>query len=243
MNKIISIIPARSGSKSIPGKNIVEIEGYPLIAYSIIASQQSNLIERTIVSTDSEKIAKIAKQYGAEVPFLRPVKIASDESPDIDWVFQALQWFMIVEKHRPDYIVHLRPTTPLRSTTRIDEAIHLMIKDKEATSLRSAELMSESPYKCFMKVGSYWQGMFPEKKDEYYNLPRQSFPDVYKPNGYIDIIKSAHVLNENNLHGGRILSFITDHAIDIDTPDDIKALKYELLQNSHGLLELMDGVK
>lgn len=238
MKNIISIIPARAGSKSIINKNIYEVANYPLIAYSIIASKLSKYISRTIVSTDSKEIANISLKYKAEIPFLRPIKLSQDNSTDLEWILHAIEWFNINEKDIPEYIVHLRPTTPLRDYNLIDKAIELFLNNKEATSLRSVQIIPESIYKCFEKEGNYLKGLIKNRTDEYYNLPRQNFPETYKPNGYIDIIKTSHILqNKNNLHGNKILAFITEQVIDIDTIEDINNLKLFLHYNGHYLLE------
>ena len=114
MSNIIAIIPARSGSKSVKDKNIALLSGYPLIAYSIVAAKKSELIDRIIISTDSEEYQKIALQYGAEVPFLRPTEYSTDTSTDRDFLIHAMNWLEENERQAPEYWVHLRPTTPLR---------------------------------------------------------------------------------------------------------------------------------
>ncbi|MBT6052972.1 MAG: acylneuraminate cytidylyltransferase family protein, partial [Candidatus Scalindua sp.] len=119
----IAIIPARSGSKGVPRKNIYFLGGHPLIAYTIAAAVLSSYIERVIVSTDSEEIAGIARDYGAEVPFLRPLEFARDHSSDREYLLHTMQWFQDSEGHVPEYWVHLRPTTPLREVGIVDQAI------------------------------------------------------------------------------------------------------------------------
>ena len=131
MSNIFSIIPARSGSKGIPGKNIKLLNGIPLIAFSIQASLKSENISRTIVSTDSEEIANIARKFGAEVPFLRPSAISGDNSTDFEFFIHAIEWFKTNEGKIPDYFVHLRPTTPLREPNVIDKAINYFINHPE----------------------------------------------------------------------------------------------------------------
>ena len=119
---IVAIIPARSGSKSLQDKNIALLSGHPLIAYSITAAKCSALIKRVIVSTDSERYASIAVQYGAEVPFLRPAEFSTDNSTDRDFLVHAMSWLEQNKQIRPEYWVHLRPTTPLRDPKIIDNA-------------------------------------------------------------------------------------------------------------------------
>lgn len=237
---IISIIPARSGSKGIPQKNIKLLADYPLIAYSIIASKLSSKIERTIVSTDSQEFAEIALSYGAEAPFLRPKEISRDNSLDIEYIKHALGWFQTHEGNQPEYLVILAPPTPLRDPILIDRAIEKIIQNKDATSLRSAYETRESPYKLFEIKDEFFVGMFPDDpRPEYYNLPRQAFPPVYHPNGYVDIIKSQTVMNLGGLHGPRILSFITPDVGELDRPEDFDFIEFVLSKQKHPVSEYL----
>ena len=226
---IIAIIPARGGSKGIPKKNIIDLAGFPLIAYSIVAAKLSRIIDRIIVSTDSREIAEIAKRYGAEVPFLRPKKFAKDTSHDIEFVQHVLNWLQNNEGYQPEYLVNLRPTTPLRGPELIDEAIKKILKNKRATSLRSAHELSESPYKFFEIKNSFFVGLFPnDSRIEYHNLPRQIFSPVYHPNGYVDIVKSQVVIDTNTLYGSKIFPFITPVVGELDIPEDLDYIKFNL---------------
>lgn len=226
--QMVAIIPARSGSKGIPGKNTINLLGHPLIAYTIEAALQSELINRVIVSTDSQEIADIAKKYGAEIPFLRPKKYASDNSPDIQFLMHALNWMDLNEGSTPEYLVHLRPTTPLRSPAVIDAAITAILKRPEATSLRSAHLATKTPYKWFEldRLGFLDGIMKHDLRPEYYNLPRQEFPNVYDPNGYVDIVKSEQIKGGASLHGNKMLGFITPFTHELDTTDDLIYMEY-----------------
>ena len=237
---IIGLIPARGGSKGIPKKNIKLLAGYPLITYSIIASKLSSKIKRTIISTDSQEFAEIALSYGAEVPFLRPKEISKDNSLDIEYVNHALDWFQTHEGNQPEYLVILPPPTPLRDPVLIDRAIEKIIQNEEATSLRSAHETRESPYKLFQIKDDFYAGMFPDDpRPEYYNLPRQAFPPVYHPNGYVDIIKSQTVTNLGSLHGPRILSFITPDAGELDRSEDFDFIEFVLRQQKNPVYEYL----
>jgi CMP-N-acetylneuraminic acid synthetase len=235
---IISLIPARSGSRGVPGKNVKPLAGYPLIAYSIIVSRLSSRIERTIVTTDSREFAEIAIAYGAEVPFLRPREIAQDGSLDIEYVKHALGWLKTHEAVQPEYLVILPPPTPLRDPALIDKAIDKIMQNEEATSLRSACETRESPYKLFGIENDYYVGLFPDDpRPEYYNLPRQAFPPVYHPNGYVDIVKSQTVTNLGTLHGPRILSFITPDVGEVDRPEDFDFIEFLLSKQKNPVYE------
>jgi len=226
---IYAIIPARGGSKGVPRKNIRPLAGFPLIAYSIAAAKLAKNIDRVIVSTDDREIAEIAKKFGAELPFLRPKKFATDKSTDREFVIHALRWFKENENRCPNYIVHLRPTTPLRNPKHIDEAIELMSAQTEATALRSGHENNESPYKFFGIQDNFFVGLFPDDpRPEYYNLPRQTFPPVYNPNGYVDILKSEQVLESNSLHGPKIAAYVSPNTGEVDNLEDFKFLEYNL---------------
>ena len=221
----VAIIPARGGSKSVPKKNIRLFRGHPLIAYSIAAAKLTKSVDRVIVSTDSEEISEIAKYYGAEVPFLRPSEYAQDMSPDIEFVQHAIRWMGENEKKIPEYFVHLRPTTPLRNPRIIDEAIKQMKKDREATSLRSGSICAHPPYKWFQKRGMYLEPLMSGMTCDEVNLPRQDFPEIYVPNGYVDIIRNEYVIKNDLLHGDKMIGFKTDEVPDIDTELDLKKLE------------------
>lgn len=239
---IITVIPARSGSKGVPDKNIKELDGKPLIAYSISAAIKSKLINRVIVSTDSEKYASISKDYGAEVPFIRPNEYSGDDSTDYDFVKHLLDWLAKNGGDTPDYIIHLRPTTPLRDPSILDNAIEKFINNGEATSLRSAHEMSETAYKQFELEGEYFKtictGSF--NLDDA-NNSRQSFPKTYSPNGYVDILKTSHILENNLLHGNRVMSYLTDFVIEVDTLDDFEFLEWHINKNREIINNLFKG--
>lgn len=127
MTEILALIPARGGSKGIPRKNIRLFAGYPLIAWSIAAAKQAELVTRIIVSTDNEEIAEVAREYGAETPFLRPPELAQDKTTDLPVFEHTLKWLEGVEGYRPDIIVQLRPTSPIRPKNMVDDAIRILL--------------------------------------------------------------------------------------------------------------------
>ncbi len=234
--KIFAIIPARGGSKGVPKKNIKLLGGYPMVAYSIVAARLCQRIERVIVSTDSLEIADIARSYGAEVPFLRPSKFSQDNSPNIDFILHALDWFQSNEESQPDFLVQLLPTTPLRDPVLIDSAIQAMKVNDEATSLRSVHQLAEPPQKMMGIKGEFLVGFFPDdSRPEYFNLPRQTFPPAYQPNGYVEIIKTSFVRSGNGLFGPKILAFITPVTPEVDRPEDFEYLKYLIEKKGHTL--------
>jgi CMP-N,N'-diacetyllegionaminic acid synthase len=237
--KIYGIIPARGGSKGVPKKNIRPLAGYPLIAYSISAAKLCPRIDRIIVSTDSEEIAEIGRRYGAEVPFMRPAGLASDRSSDRDFVMHALGWFNQHENSVPEYLVHLRPTTPLRDPVLVADAIDALVSNPEATSLRSGHEAPESPFKWFLRDGKgYFCGFNPgDPRPGYSNLPRQSFPVVYVPDGYVDVLRTAFVLNSDDIHGKLIMGYVSPMCQEIDTLEDWEFLEFQLTKQNSLLLD------
>lgn len=152
--EVLAIIPARSGSKSVIDKNIRIVAGKPMLAWSIEHAKASRLINRVIVSTDSEKYADIAREYGAEVPFIRPAEYATDTALDIDVFRHALNWLAENEGYHPDIVVQLRPTYPKRNPKDIDAMIEMLANAPEADSVRSVALAGEVPYKMWVLPGN-----------------------------------------------------------------------------------------
>ena len=239
-NLTMALIPARGGSKGVPKKNIRMLKGYPLIAYSIAAARLSKCIDRVVVSTDSEEIASIARVYGAEVPFLRPADLAGDLSGDIGFVSHALQWFSENEGEVPEYIVHIRPTTPLREAVIIDDAVQKIKETVRATSLRSGHLASESPYKWFERnEEGYFESIRKGLSNEDANDGRQKFPNVYIPDGYVDVIKTEFVINYGILHGKKMLGYQSPVCVEVDTKDDFKLLEYQIERTGSEIYEYL----
>lgn len=228
-NIIYSIIPARGGSKGVPGKNIKLLNDQPLIAYSIKASTQCKYISRTIVSTDSEEISSISRQFGAEIPFIRPSEISKDSSTDLEFVIHALNWFKQFDNTVPDYIVHLRPTTPLRDIEIVNKSIEMYLSQEGFTALRSVHEMSESAYKTFEIDNNTLKTVFTKFSQlDASNNVRQSFPKTYSANGYVDILDCKYIMKNNRIHGDNVMSYITPVVTEVDTYDDFDLLEYEI---------------
>ncbi len=229
MPSIVALIPARSGSKGVPHKNIRLLGNHPLIEWSIAACKTSDLINRTIISTDSAEYAQKALEMGAEAPFLRPAKISGDQATDYDFVTHALSW-LSQNGGEPDYIVHIRPTTPFRDPTLIDQAINAFINKPQATALRSVHLMSESAYKTFeiAPTGQLKRVASDSTELDAANNARQQFPATYAANGYIDVLSTAFVRKAQLIHGSYVLPFITPTVNEVDTEEDFSMLELEL---------------
>jgi N-acylneuraminate cytidylyltransferase len=223
--EILAVIPARGGSKGISRKNLVNLAGYPLIYYSIKVALESSQVTRTVVSTEDKEIAKIAKQFGAEIPFLRPAKYAADESPDIDVLQHALLFLKEKEHYLPDFVVYLRPTCPIRKVETVDQSIRVFKTSSRATSLRSVSIAKQTPYKMW-KIEDE-KTMMPLLKlagnPEPYNTPRQKLPLVYWQNGYIDITLYEQIVVHSSMMGNHIMPFIIkEEVFDIDSMDALK---------------------
>jgi N-acylneuraminate cytidylyltransferase len=212
-----------------------------LIAYSIAAAKLSREIERVIVSTDYGEIADIAVSYGAEAPFLRPAEISGDSSRDYGFIRHSLDWMRDNEGYQPEYLIHLRPTTPLRDVEHVDAAIEHMRQANCATALRSVHEMSESTYKTFEIEGEYLKCVGSDSLDiEAANHPRQRYEKTYKGNGYVDVIRSSYVIENEKIHGDRVIAYVTPHAFEVETLDDFEYLEYQVAKNPGIVSRLFD---
>lgn len=223
---VLAIIPARAGSKAIKNKNIVELEGFPLIAYSIAVAKMSKYINRVVVSTNSSKFARISESYGAEVPFLRPEEISRDDSLDTEFLYFTLQSLLEREGYLPQVVALLRPTTPIRNHRYVDEAIELLLNDHNCSAVVSVTPADECPYKWMILEEGNLISPFPDMAPDDVGLPRQSFPRVLIPDGYIDVLRPKMILDEKKAYGNMAIPYYTpEKTIDIDTMLDLKKAK------------------
>tara|TARA_Y100001960_G_C14723163_1_gene853572 strand:- start:56 stop:793 length:738 start_codon:yes stop_codon:yes gene_type:complete len=243
MFKVAAIIPARGGSKSIKDKNIAIVGGYPLLAYSIAAARMVPEIEKVVVSTDSPEYAEIAERFGAEVPFLRPAELATDTSTDIDFMSHAIDWFDETYGNNPEYWLHLRPTTPFREPKIISQAILEIEKRPDATALRSGHISPESPFKWFtVNSDGFFANILGNDTDlDKYNGPRQNFPEVIVPNGYVDIIKTSFLKSTGRLHGDKVLGFTSPFCTEVDSIEELKLLEFQMADQASSLKAFLDG--
>lgn len=224
--KIIAIIPARAGSKGINNKNIIDFNGKPLIEYSIDVALKSKYIDKVVVSTDGEHIANIARECGADVPFLRPKNLALDTSKTIDCVTHCIEELK-KQGEEYDYIVLLQPTQPLRQVFHVDEAIELIINRKE-DSLVSVSKVKEHPILMrTINKNSYAVNILECSS----TMRRQDFPDYYKVNGSIYINRINENLNSETSLNDNKLVYIMDEKYDVDI-DEMLDLKIAELKIS-----------
>ena len=218
--KILAIIPDRGGSKGVPDKNIKPIGNKPLIAWTVGNALKAKGIDRVIVTTDSPEIAQISKNFGAEVPFLRPQEIARDDTPGIVPIIHATQWLIDHEDYLADFVVCLQPTSPFRSGEDIDQAIDLA-KEKEADSVVSITLLDHNPnWMLYMdgegRLADFIPGGTSVKS-------RQEMEPVYELNGAIYLIRTKILLEQKTFFIDNVYGYIMprERSIDIDTPWDL----------------------
>jgi YrbI family 3-deoxy-D-manno-octulosonate 8-phosphate phosphatase len=232
MTEILALIPARGGSKGIPRKNIRSFAGYPLIAWSIAAAKQSQFVTRVIVSTDDEEIAQVARAWGAEAPFLRPAEISQDKTTDLPVFEHALQWLKENENYEPEFVIQLRPTSPVRPKNMLDDAVRVLHNHPDADCVRGVVVAGQNPFKMWRFNGDD-KPLHPllevDGIKEPYNAPRQILPPVYWQTGHIDVIRTSTILDKKSLTGDVIYPLVIDskYTVDIDTLPDWA--KYEAL--------------
>jgi N-acylneuraminate cytidylyltransferase len=237
--EILGIIPARGGSKGVPRKNIKLLAGEPLIAHTIREAKRSRYITRLVVSTEDQEIAQVARELGAEVPFVRPMELAMDDVTDLPVFQHCLHWLSKHQKYAPDIVVHLRPTAPLRTAMHIDRAIDLFIETPGVDCVRSVSPASEQPLKMWGVKEGYLEPYIPAEVygiEEPYNLPRQKLPAAYIQNGAVDVIKPSVIRVKNSMTGGRIKALVmnVEDAVSIDTQLDWELAEILLARRSRG---------
>jgi CMP-N-acetylneuraminic acid synthetase len=220
---VLALIPARSGSKSIPHKNVRVIGGKPLLAHSIRHALEAKLVTRTIVSTDSEAYAEVARTYGAETPFLRPGNISGDHATDLQVFEHALDWLKRHESYQPDLCVHLRPTHPVRNPQDIDRMVEVLRDHQDFDSVRSVVPAPETPFKMWFRDSDdgVLTPVVQTKIREAYNQPRQCLPQTYLQNASIDVVRTTVITEQRSMTGSRIFGYLMRESYDIDTEDDL----------------------
>ena len=222
-NKTVALIPARSRSKRIKNKNIINFYGHPLLAYSISEAIKSNLFSRVICVTDSSKYAKIAEHYGAEVPAIRPKNISSDTSPDIEWIKWILKKINKNKKYQIFSI--LRPTNPFRTHLTIRRAFDVFLNKNNFDSLRAVEICKQHPGKMWSYNGEHIVPLFPlqDIKNPFHSSQMASLPKVYIQNASLEIAWTKTVYENNTIAGNKIKPFFTKdyEGVDINEYEDL----------------------
>jgi CMP-N,N'-diacetyllegionaminic acid synthase len=239
----IALIPARSGSKRIPGKNVRLLAGHPLLAYTIVAARTSGVFGRVVVSTDSREVADIAASYGADVPFLRPSEFAEDRSPDIEWVRHAIEWLR-ADGVAVDVFAILRPTSPLRRADTIRAGVAALRADTEADSLRGVESVSQHPGKMWVAEADA-QRMRPLLDDgganpPWHSTPYQALPRVLVQNASLEVARVRCVDEYGTIAGRQIIPFVLPgyEGFDLNQPVDWVVLEHLLESGEASLPDL-----
>ena len=224
-NKVIAIIPARSGSKSIKDKNIINLRGKPLIAWSIEQCLKSKKIDEVYFTTDSKKYAGIAKKFGLKKIIYRPKSISNDKSTDYEFV----QHFIDSIDFNHEIIAHIRPTTPLRNVILLDKLINFFIKNKKYSSLRAIHENPETAYKSFELKNKFLKPLIGVKKTmDQLNNPRQNFSKTYSANGYIDLYRKEFIIKNKKLFGNKVIGYITPLTMEIDSKAELNYMNYNV---------------
>ncbi len=228
--KVLGLIPARGGSKGIPKKNIAELAGRPLLAYTCEAAHSCERLSRVVLSTDDEEIAQVGRDLGVEVPFLRPRDLAQDHTPSVA-VAEHAAVFLRKDGWDPDVLVLLQPTSPLRESRHIDEALVLMERSNADTVVSVVEVPHRfSPYSV-MRVEDCWLHDFLPEPMAFDRYSRQNVPELFARNGpAVLATQVAGMLSRQSLYGPKVAAYIMreEESLDIDAPFDLELAEFLL---------------
>ncbi len=241
----VGLIPARMGSRRVPGKNLRLFCGQPLLAYAIASALQSGVFSEVIVSTESPEAAEVARACGASVPFLRPAEFAADLSPDIQWVDFTLRELKR-QGRQPELFAILRPTSPFRTAATIRRAHAQFLANAWADSLRAMEPCAQHPGKMWVVRGSQALPLLPLSPAElpWHSRPYQDLPLVYVQNASLEIARCATVFDTGTISGHAVLPFFTEghEGLDINTEHDWE-LAEALARSGSAALPQLDAGK
>jgi CMP-N-acetylneuraminic acid synthetase len=217
---VVALIPARAGSTRVPNKNVRRLGAHPLIAYTIAAARESGIFDAVLVSTDSPRIADVARHYGAEVPFLRPAEFAGEHSADIEWLAYTITRLADAGS-RYDCFSILRPTSPFRQAATIRRAWRAFLAEAGVDSLRAVEKCAQHPGKMWIVRGRRMMPLLPMGPAEqpWHSSPYQSLPEVYVQNASLEIAWSRVVLDGRTIAGHVLMPFLTEGLEGFDISD------------------------
>ena len=221
---ILTIIQARGGSKSIPGKNIKPINGKPLIAWTIEAAKNAKTVTRVIVSTDDLEIAETAKKYGAEVPFMRPAEFATDTAKSVGLLKHAIEWLLQHENYKTDIVVQLKPTNPLRTSAHIDEAVNKYLAHPDADSLITVTKSPAHPLKTYKLECEMVSPFVPAELfglTEASKMPRQALPEAFVQNSCVNVINPKTILEHGSSLGKKVVGIVMSREDSVNIDDAI----------------------
>jgi CMP-N,N'-diacetyllegionaminic acid synthase len=241
-SRVVALIPARSGSQRVKHKNIRPLAGHPLIAYTIAAAVESRIFADVVVSTDSETYARIARHYGADVPFLRAAEIADSTSPDIEWILHALETLRAAGRSYDAFAI-LRPTSPFRKPETIARAWQTFIGAKGVDSLRAVERVEQHPGKMWVVRNNRMLPLMPLSPEDKpsHSQQKAALPEIFVQNASLEIAWTEMALRTRSIAGSVLVPFFTegDEGIDINAPQDWWYAEY-LIGHGEALLPRVD---
>lgn len=232
---ICAIIPARSGSKSIKNKNIINLCGHPILAYSIDIAVKSKIFDKVVFSSDAKRYLNIAKKYNPDYIHKRSKKNSSSLATDLDYLIEILDYLKFEHSYNPNLIALLRADNPTRNMNELISAIKFFKKNyRKYSSLRSVNLTSENSYKTFTisnhKLKTLISNSFNVEKS---NIPKQFLKNTYAANGFLDLIKTS-LIQKNQLHGNKVYALkVKNFSLDIDSQDDLNYTKFLIKQKQY----------
>ena len=220
MPNAIALIPARSGSERVPDKNVRPLAGHPLLAYAIASARQAGIFDRIVCSTDSGKIAEVAQRYGADIPFLRPAKLATSTSPDIEWIEHALTE---LDEHY-DLFAIVRATNPFRGPDVLQRGLEQLVATPEADSIRAVERVKQHPGKMWVLEGKTMRPILDQSQLDvaWHAGQYQALPEIYVQNSALEIAWTR-VVSQTGTREGRVVAPYLTHGYEgfnIDDEDD-----------------------
>ncbi|MEZ5140720.1 MAG: acylneuraminate cytidylyltransferase family protein [Acidimicrobiales bacterium] len=234
--EVLAVVPARGGSKGLPRKNLAPFLGRPLIEWSIRAGLEAETVARTIVTTDDEEIADAARRAGAEVPFLRPAELAQDHVLDLPVFQHVVAWFDEHEGYRPDVVVQLRPTSPVRPPGLVDRAVRSLLDAPDADSVRAVCVSPCNPYKMWRVEDGHLAPLLESDVPEHWNAPRQALPVVHWQTGTIDVMRRRTLVDLDSMSGTTILPLEVDAVLAGDIDDQLSLEWTEQLARRAGMV-------
>jgi CMP-N-acetylneuraminic acid synthetase len=229
---VLAVIPARGGSKGLPGKNLRTVAGRTLVERAIDAAREASSVGRVVGSTDDPEIAAVMRAAGAEVPSLRPAELAADDTPDAP-VFLHVLDELEATGYRPEIVVNVRPTAPLRNAADIDAAVAILLERTDCQSVKSVCLVQEHPYKMWTIADGVLAPLLPawhERVGGEVDVARQHLPAVHRSNGAVDAVRCGALRAAGTFHPGRVAAYVMDRtrSVDVDSADDLYVAEQRL---------------
>ncbi len=229
--KVMALVTARGGSVGLKDKNVLMLAGKPVIAWTVEAAKRATLVDRVIMSTDSEQIAAISREYGAEVPFLRPTELATATASHNSVILHAVKWMAAHENYHPDYLLLLQPTSPLRTAQNIDDSIRLALTEDCDGVISVFESHNHPMLMSKISTEGFLENFMPEQPQlGSEGVRRQNFPHIYSCNGAIFLVKTAYLLEHGRLRAERTRPYIMpeEQSFQIDSQWDFELIEYLL---------------